>query len=366
MTLFLLLSLITFDGKVTVRLLDPISSVHSRTGDRFRAVMVSPPTGAQVEGTVTEVKRIEGKQKRAVIRVEFDQPGVTLEEVDNARELVSDDGRILGMPLFRLVPTKTEDALLVAAYYSHPMMVALFAATKVARREADKPEINYPPGTELILQWDAKIPAGTIDTPGSLPDEAEIESLVQVLPSQTTARNKTFSDLTNLLFIGDEDKLKAAFLKAGWQPAQRFSPRTILRGFFAVAQHHSYKQAPVSAAFVQQRLPDLVFQKQNNTVAKRDHIRIWRQQMTIQGRPVWLAAATHDVGIVFSKKAKTFTHRIDPHIDLERQKIIDDFVFAEHVKAVGLIPRPEVPKSAQNATGNKIESDGGMAVLVLK
>ncbi len=48
----------------------------------------------------------------------------------------------------------------------------------------------------------------------------------------------------------------------------------------------------------------------------------------IEGRPVWAASATHDIGIKFARAERTFTHRVEADIDLERQKIVDDLRFA--------------------------------------
>jgi hypothetical protein len=170
----------------------------------------------------------------------------------------------------------------------------------------------------------------------------------------------------NLVFIGEEAKLKDAFLKAGWLPAQHYSLKVLAKGFFAVADHHSFKQAPVSALYVQGHRPDLVFQKQNDTLAKRHHIRIWRQPVTFHGQPVWIASATHDTGLEFSRTSKRITHQIDPHIDRERQKVIDDLAFAEKLSSVGAIRRSDLPISVRNASGDPIESDGAVAVLVLE
>ncbi len=81
---------------------------------------------------------------------------------------------------------------------------------------------------------------------------------------------------------------------------------------------------------------------------------------------VWLAAATTTSVVEFSAARRTFSHRIDPDIDLERQKVIDDFVVAGRVVSTGCIARPEMPKSGRNATGGRIETDGSLAVLLLK
>jgi hypothetical protein len=82
--------------------------------------------------------------------------------------------------------------------------------------------------------------------------------------------------------------------------------------------------------------------------------------------PVWIGAGTHDTGIDFSRKAKTFSHSVDRDIDQERQKIENDLVFTGEVAASGLIGRPAAPLSFQNATGDQLHTDGKIAVLRLK
>ena len=39
---------------------------------------------------------------------------------------------------------------------------------------------------------------------------------------------------------------------------------------------------------------------------------------------LWAASATHDIGIKFAREERTFTHRVEQAIDLERQKVVDD------------------------------------------
>ena len=114
------------------------------------------------------------------------------------------------------------------------------------------------------------------------------------------------------------------------------------------------------------RRPDLVFEKQNNTLARRHHVRIWARPGEFRGRPIFLAAATQDVGIFFSAQERTFTHRIDSRIDLERDKIVDDLAFAGAVEMSTLVDRPQVSRSGTNAAGDRIETDGAIAALVLR
>ncbi len=81
---------------------------------------------------------------------------------------------------------------------------------------------------------------------------------------------------------------------------------------------------------------------------------------------VWAVAATHDVGINFSEENRTFIHRIDSSIDSERAKVVNDLLFTGRVRSMELIDRPGVPKQGENATGDQLETDGKIAVLVLE
>ena len=100
-------------------------------------------------------------------------------------------------------------------------------------------------------------------------------------------------------------------------------------------------------------------------LAQRHHLRIWLRQASFLGKPVWALAATHDIGINFSEADRTFIHRVDSQIDNERAKVVTDLLFTGRVQGVDLVDRPNVPLKSQNATGDTLETDGKMAVLLL-
>jgi hypothetical protein len=134
----------------------------------------------------------------------------------------------------------------------------------------------------------------------------------------------------------------------------------------AIVELRGYKEAPVSILRLDGQIPDLAYQKQNNTFAMRHHLRIWRRPETFEGMPVWVAAATHDNGIEFSQQDLTFIHTIDPQIDRERAKIVTDLLLTGRVGSLTLVARPDVPKATTNATGDRVETDGRMAVVALR
>ena len=73
----------------------------------------------------------------------------------------------------------------------------------------------------------------------------------------------------------------------------------------------------MSVLLLENRPADLNYQKQNNTFSKRHHLRVWRRPDQWQGQDVWVASATHDIGINFSAEDRNFIRKIDPQIDEE-------------------------------------------------
>lgn len=163
--------------------------------------------------------------------------------------------------------------------------------------------------------------------------------------------------------MGSPAQVEGAFAEAGWTRARAMGMGARFRGLEALVARRAYKPAAVSRHELAGRPPDLVFEKQNNTIAKRHHVRIWQYPGGPAGETLWVGAATHDVAIVFDRRDHGFTHRIDPRIDGEREKIVNDLQLTGHVAAVSLVDRPEAPPLAAGAA---IETDGRVAVVVLR
>jgi hypothetical protein len=71
-------------------------------------------------------------------------------------------------------------------------------------------------------------------------------------------------------------------------------------------------------------------------------------------------------GIDFSAEDRTFIHKIDSQIDMERSKVVNDLSLTAKVQSLLMIERPNVPRNGQNATGDNLTTDGKMPVLILK
>ena len=121
----------------------------------------------------------------------------------------------------------------------------------------------------------------------------------------------------------------------------------------------------MSTLLLGDQAPAYAYAKTLNTFSKRHHLRIWASSLEWNKQTVWTSSSTHDTGIGFSKKNKTFIHLIDTHIDNERAKVVNDLIFTGCVSNVQLVARPWLPKDAKNGTGEDLITDGRIAVLQL-
>jgi len=291
-----------------------------------------------------------------------------LVDVDNAREAVQ-AGRIVGIPFPNISRVNwalralgvTDPAL------SYALQAALFARDKEFKRT-----IEFPPGTDMTLtiEHPVKFQAHTLPILDAAfapaPPTPALIDLVHSEPVRTETVNQTPSDLTNVLLVGSREQMDKAFQAAGWSEAESLSVKSGLKTFAAVAESKGYSKAPVSLLLLDGRKPDVVYQKQTDTFAKRHHVRIWQASTTFDGSDVWITAATHDIGVAVQKGGRQWFHRIDPQVDRERSKVTNDLAFAGAVTSLVLVERPNAPRDAKNATGDKIVTDGKMAVVFLR
>jgi hypothetical protein len=378
--IFLFLAAEAAESPLWVRLQTGVSSIRSVPGSLVESLVTqdfsSPagfviPMGSRVTGKILQPAR------RSTLKMSFEAVWITgrvfplqahVLEVDNARERVEPDGTIVGLDPIPKRPSRV-DVILLAAAYAHPAILASLETGKYVIRKVERPEVRYPAGTDValrIVEFPAVASSGSVLKPDPVTPEP-LAHILQQLPDRTEAKHLSLpSDWINITLLGARESLASAFARAGWDTADQLSIRTEAKTFFAVADYHSYQSAPVSTLLVAGKMPDLVFQKQTNTFAKRHHIRIWSTQQTWNGQPIWIAAATHDIGIDFSRRARTFTHRVGSDVDLERLKVVDDLRFAGRVALCDYVDRPSIPRQSENGTGDIVLTDGRLAVLDLR
>jgi len=377
--------------ELSIRLSDKIASEAKAQPASIHAVLIAPvildgkvtiSAGAELTGSVKQARAATDKTP-AQLKLEFTELkddsvnakiSAVVSTLDNARETVDGSGLITG-----ITPNETFSARIdqgVAKLQSNDKyagLASLITGVKQALNiEEAKPDIDYDPGAELTLkvtqafEWKGgdRGPASSIR---EIPNESALIDLVNRQPFRTyTEASHRPSDMTNLMFLATEDELLAAFEKAGWFPAARLSAESKLETARALIESRGYKEGPMSILLLDGRAPDYAYQKGNNTFAQRHHLRIFRRPGTFDGKPVWVCSSTHDTGIDFSDRDRTFIHRIDPEIDRERAKVVNDLLFTGMIRGIALVARPNMPEGATNATGDPLRTDGSMAVLLFR
>jgi hypothetical protein len=377
---------------LSIRLDAPVYSDRSRTGDPVTATVTYPlcrngeqvackddellvAPGTEVNGTVLFATKAPDKYSRPRIVLDFSnilhKTGqksplyARVIDVDNARETVQNN-EILGI----IQPHASTKATLAMAAVSavNPFAGYTIKGVQTIYGLSIRREILFPAGTDIQVQVVRPSMLREKEAwPGwpRMHEDPELHHLVTTAPMRTASPKGVPSDLTNLMFLGSQKQLMSGFGEAGWIEADDLGVKSALKTAQATIRQTGYSDAPVSLLLLQGKPPDLVFQKSLDTFAKRHHIRIWKLSKTYKGQEVWVGAATHDIATTNGRGYTKWSHRIDPHVDRERDWVQTDLLFVGSAKEYLDVDRPNVLRKAANATGDEIETDGKMMVVVL-
>ncbi len=377
---------------LSVRLDGPVYSNQSRTGDPVAATVTYPlckngeqveckpgelilPPGTKINGTVLFAKKAPDKYSRPRLVLDFSNVVhsngqvsplyARVMTVDNARETV-ENNEILGM----VQPHANGRVTIAMAALSavNPIAGYTIKGIQAVYGLSIRREIEFPTGTDIQIQ---------VVRPSALKQKDEwpgwqrikiddgLTKVAVSAPLRTASTKDVPSDPTNLMFLGTRDQVITAFGEAGWFEADDVNVKSAMKVAGATLRGTGYGTAPMSVLTLDGKQPDLMFQKSLNTFAKRHHLRIWKLDTKYNGQDVWVASATHDIETTHSKTATKWSHRIDPHIDRERDWVSTDILFAVPAVSYTDVERPSAPKKLANATGDTIVTDGKISVLQL-
>ena len=375
-----------------VRLTSTVGTYASRPGSPVQAVLIAPvevngttvlPASSTLSGQVKSVRRVGFGivHESAAIELNFDRLVLPdrselpifarVIQVDNGRERVNRKGLIQRVRSTKTLTHRGCGYIKTALLWHFHAQVAYWAI-KTLVVQVPEPEIYFQPGVELTLASTAPLqvtpPPNLAGSTAPLqdPEREELDELIASLPERTlSAANSLPSDLINIGLVGSRQQLTAAFAAAGFAKAHPVSFRSKVLGFKAVAEGMGYLSAPMSAQLLNSSEADISLEKGLNDVSKRHHIRVWKQPARWKGREVWAAAATRDIDFAYLRPGGRFTHTIEENIDQEREKVVYDLVFTSCVERADWIDRPGFPRSARNATGDPISTDGRLALVRL-
>ena len=174
-------------------------------------------------------------------------------------------------------------------------------------------------------------------------------------------------DMVNFLIIGSQDAMEKVFTAAGWVKVDANVKETVLNGFLASMSKESYLTMPMSPLYLFGRQQDYGWAHAEpiSVVASRNHLRIWKASFEVNGRTLWVGAATHDVGFEKDQRNNSLTHKIDPNIDLERDYVEKSLASTGLVAEVTRVLPKDPMQEAKTATGGSFHSNGQVLVLKL-
>jgi hypothetical protein len=329
------------------------------------------PLASTLDGKITKLIPSSSPTDRARLQLQFfhlqisGQPAIAIAghvtDIENAKETVLADGTVQGVLASELPVSFINGAL-----------GKLGSLGESAQKKVGTPKtsIDFPAGTDIELVLDKPLELSQTFPPsaaGVLPPEVQ-EAITRMLagaPQRASGKTGKPGDPLNLIFVGTQAEILHAFDQAGWAVPAQSSGSSLSRTAQAAIGDVGYGQTPISDLYLYGKKEQLAFEKMFNTFAKRHHLRLWQAPVkTGDGRDIWLAASTHDIGIDIHPGV--ISHAIDPNIDLERDKVGADLMAAGNVAAEQLVTRPNPLSSGMTATGGTWNTDGFLRAIVLK
>ena len=129
----------------------------------------------------------------------------------------------------------------------------------------------------------------------------------------------------------------------------------------------NYRTSPVSPLYLFNRQQDVALQKVRATLNERNHLRLWRAPVNLNGEPVWVGQISRDIGVKLSS-VTLITHKVDPIIDEARLYVTLDTIQSQSLKALGYVSGVGFTDRASgrvNYTKDPYYTDGNRVVLIL-
>jgi len=219
-------------------------------------------------------------------------------------------------------------------------------------------------GTELTAytKTDSLLDVRNLPIPPESP--SELNAMMEFLPPRSLNGEGREGDMLNLMFVSSEDDLQNAFARGGWLKVEQSKPQIV---WHLLLQRTHYAKLPMARLYVFGRAPDFSYALPDpqSIVARRHHLRIWKTDRYLNGVPVWVGAATHDVAIEFVKRKFRLFHTIDPNVDAERDFIAANLAETHHLTREEYLRCSDPVYEARTATGQAYYSDSRMLLLEL-
>jgi hypothetical protein len=341
---------------VKLRLANTISSSHAHKGDRLNFVVENDvairgftviSAGAKAEGSVIRVK---GKRPLGI-------GGDVILQLDSVTLTTGENTQLTARKEFKGRSRKVRMAIGMA------VTAVIYLPAAPAFLLTPGRDSTVLKGTELTAYTKGDVSIDEQDLPVARTN-SELTETIKLLPPRVLNGEGREGDMLNLIFAAKEDDLQNAFAAAGWLKVETSTPQII---WHLLWQRKHYAKLPMAQLYVFGRPQDYSYALPDplSIVARRHHLRIWKTDRAVDGVPLWVGAATHDVAIEFVKHKFRLFHRIDPDVDAERDFIAANLAKTSQLTREQFVTCLEPVFSAQTATGQAYYSDSRILFLEL-
>jgi hypothetical protein len=341
---------------IHLQLAETISTAKATVGQRVPFVVVEDvvqdgvtviPAGTQATGTVTKV----GKKHPPAM------PGKLDLSVDS---LTLDDGQELGLRGELHAKGHTRFFRMTAGMVATGMLCLPASPVFLLVRGSDAVALK---STEVTAQVQGDT-AVAMATPRPEEHGNEFSRMLTYLPARVLNQQGKAGDMVNMVLVAAQDDLQRAFARAGWLQVDMSKPK-IAWGLLQHGVH--YAKLPMAHFFLYGRTQDYSYSMPDpmHILAQRHHLRVWRTDCKVNGTPVWVAAATHDVAIEMKAWRLHVTHLIDPEVDAEREFIAKSLEDTQLVTRRDYVTTPDPVYEATTTGGQSYFSDSRLVLLEL-
>ncbi len=295
---------------IKLRLTESVSSARARPGDRLDFIVVRDvnvegltviPAGTVASGSVTGVK---GKRLLGIggnVALKLDSVGLA-------------NGDRVGLHARLNVKGRSRFILMAAGMIATALVFPPATPVFLLTRGHDSTVLK---STEITAHTDAATSVLSAGLLHSQERSSELDTMMGYLPPRVFNAEGREGDMVNLVLIGQKEDLQNAFERAGWVKTDKWKPIFV---WHLLLHGTDDARIPMARFYLFGRVQDYSYAlpEPGAVVSRRHHLRIWRTDHTIDGTPIWVGSATHDVAIEVAKRGRLINHRIDPAVDAER------------------------------------------------
>ena len=174
-------------------------------------------------------------------------------------------------------------------------------------------------------------------------------------------------DPINVSLIGTQAQIDTIMKAAKWYPAAALGLKSDLKIAADTVLSRPDVEAPVSNLFLFGRKEDLAFEQPvGNNPRQRNHVRFWKtDNVSDDGRPIWIGSASYDERVGLSHTTGQITHHIAPDVDTERDHVFADLKQTGDLAEEYAVDGYHKQLEGRNGGGDPWHTDGRLFVGVI-